>query len=451
MTDARREADRDEGGPMSNPASPAGTNAPGRRKFLKNLAAAGAMTSLASAPSFAAPLPQQRAEDDRRYWIEVLSRVADPVLSALGERRLHALMPVEAPRNTVEDRRQVTYLEATGRLLCGIAPWLESGSREGAEGELRRRYADRAREAIRAAVDPKSPDFMNFDRGTQPLVDAAFLTQAILRAPTELWTKLDAKTRRHLVAALQSTRDIRPWFNNWLLFSAAIEAGLRFMGEPWDKVRIDYALRTLEGWYAGDGMYADGPEFHWDYYNSFVIQPMLLDVLDAVASGADDWNAMRPTVLERARRHAAIQERLISPEGTFPAIGRSLAYRFGAFHLLAAMALRRQLPDGVSPEQVRAALTAVMRRMIEAPGTFDEHGWLTVGFVGHQPDIAEDYISTGSCYLCSAAWLPLGLAPDDPFWKNDAKPWTQQKIWSGQEAPLDSALGKRATASDCPA
>jgi len=105
------------------------------------------------------------------------------------------------------------------------------------------------------------------------------------------------------------------------------------------------------------------------------------------------------------------------------------------------MALRRQLPESVSPEQVRCALTAVMRRMIEAPGTFDEQGWLTLGFCGHQPSIAEDYISTGSSYLCSVAWLPLGLPPDDPFWKNPPKPWTQQKIWSGKDVPLDGALG----------
>ena len=47
---------------------------------------------------------------------------------------------------------------------------------------------------------------------------------------------------------------------------------------------------------------------------------------------------------DRPRRYAAIQERLISPEGTFPAIGRSLAYSFGAFHHLAEMALRGNSP-----------------------------------------------------------------------------------------------------------
>jgi hypothetical protein len=434
---------------MSNHNSASGGEGAARRTFLKSLAAMGALASVKSMPAVASPLPEPSGGQDRRYWVQVLTRVSDPLLRALSQQKLKALMPVEAPHGNVADRRRFTYLEAAGRLLCGIAPWLESGPAEGPEGRLRQQHAEWARAAIHSATDPESPDFMNFNQGSQPVVDAAFLAQALLRAPTELWEKLDPKTQRNLVKALQSTRVIRPGFNNWLLFSAIVEAGLCFMGEWWDRMRVDYALREHQGWYLGDGMYGDGPRFHWDYYNSYVIQPMLLDVLDAVSKHSHDWDSMRPAVLARAQRYAAIQERLISPEGTYPAIGRSLAYRFGAFHLLARMALRRQLPEGVSPEQVRCALTAVMRRMIEAPGTFDANGWLTVGFCGHQPAIGEGYISTGSCYLCSTAWLPLGLALDDPFWKNPPQPWTQQKVWSGKNVEADHALGKAGGVPGC--
>lgn len=420
-----------------------------RRTFLKSAAAIGALASMKSTPALPLSLPMQTGDEDRRYWIGIVTRVADPLLRALSQQKLKSVMPVEAPHGNLEDRRRFTYLEAAGRLLCGIAPWLESAPRESPEADLRVKHAEWARAAIDAATDPGSRDFMNFNRGAQPVVDAAFLAQAVLRAPIELWEKLDSRTRGNLVKALQSTRVIRPGFNNWLLFSAIVEAALCFMGEWWDRMRVDYALREHQSWYLGDGTYGDGPQFHWDYYNSFVIQPMLLDVLDAVSRHAGDWDSMRPAVLARAQRYAAIQECLISPEGTYPAIGRSLAYRFGAFHLLASIALRRRLPESVSPEQVRCALTAVMRRMIEAPGTFDKDGWLTIGFCGHQPAIGEQYISTGSCYLCSAAWLPLGLPPDDPFWKNPPQPWTQQKVWSGKNIPADHALGEAGGMPGC--
>ena len=233
-----------------------------------------------------------------------------------------------------------------------------------------------------------------------------------------------------------------PNYNNWLLFTATVEAGLKALGANWDRLRVDYALRQHEQWYKGDGTYGDGHDYHWDYYNSFVIHPMLIDVLDACADALPAWKAMAGRVVPRARRYAAIQERLIAPDGSFPAFGRSLAYRFGAFQLLAQMALRRALPDGVSPAQVRGALTAIIRRSIEAPGTFDADGWLRIGFCGHQPGVGETYISTGSLYLCAVGLLPLGLPASDAFWSAPPQPWTSARAWSGQAFPIDHALSE---------
>lgn len=411
----------------------------GRRQFLQGSIAAGA--ALSSINALPEALTSQPEGNDREYWVRTLDKVSYPLLRAASQRRLKAEMPVEAPHGNVAERREFTHLEAVGRLLAGIAPWLESGEGTEAEGRLRTQFAEWSRLAIQSGTDPASPDFLNFNKGRQPVVDAAFLAHAILRAPNELWHKLDPKTQQNVIAALESSRVILPNYTNWLLFSAMVEAALSFMGAWWDPMRVDYAVRTIDTWYKGDGVYGDGPEFHWDYYNSFVIQPMLLQVLDTISKSSSSWNTFRPAALERARRYAAIQERLISPDGTFPPIGRSLCYRFGAFQHLADIALRGELPEGVAPAQVRSALTAVMRRSIEAPGTFDKNGWLTCGFYGHQPAIAEPYISTGSCYLCSVAWLPLGLPSSDPFWAAPAAPWTAKKIWSGENVKADHALG----------
>jgi hypothetical protein len=409
-----------------------------RRRFLQGCLGAGALGSMRAIGEAAGVAPP--AGNDRAAWVEIVERIARPVLAAAAARRLKAEMPVEAPHGNAEERRRYTHLEALGRLLCGIAPWLETGSRNGAEGNLRATFAERARAGLESATDPASPDFLNFSQGRQPLVDTAFLALAILRAPTELWQKLGARAQKQVIAALESSRVILPGYNNWVLFSATVEAALCFMGARWDAMRVDTAMRAVDSWYKGDGVYGDGPPFHWDYYNSFVMHPLLLAVLDTVSRGSPAWQSFQSPMLERARRYAAIQERLIGPEGSFPPVGRSLCYRFGAFHLLADIALRGKLPEGMAPAQVRSALTAVMQRMTDAPGTFDSKGWLTVGFCGHQPEMAEAYISTGSCYLCSAAWLPLGLAETDSFWAGDAVPWTSKKAWSGQEVSADHAL-----------
>lgn len=374
----------------------------------------------------------------RDYWRDVLGRVAGPVLSALAEGRLRASLPIEAHPGSA-DRNRYTHLEAFARTLVGIAPWLELGANATPEGEQRGAWGELARAALRQATDPASPDVLNFHHGMQPIVDLGFLAQAIVRAPQTLWASLDETAKANLVAALQAGRTRKPPFNNWLLFSAMAEAALHSIGHPWDPMRVDYALRQHEHWYLGDGVYGDGPEFHWDYYNSFVIQPMLVDIARCL-EGEADWAGLDGPILERARRWAEIQERMISPEGTFPPIGRSLCYRMGALQGLGQMALLRQLPASVAPAAARCALTTVMRRMIEAPGTFDDQGWLRIGFCGAQPGLGETYISTGSLYLCSAGLLPLGLSPDDPFWTLPDQPWTSQRLWNGDDARADKSL-----------
>jgi hypothetical protein len=165
-----------------------------------------------------------------------------------------------------------------------------------------------------------------------------------------------------------------------------------------------------------------------------------VDVLRVLGSEQPAWQSAYPKELTRAKRYAAIQERLISPEGTFPAIGRSLAYRIGAFQALGQMALMRQLPAELKPAQVRCALTAVMERQMNRKGTFDVDGWLRVGFAGDQPSIGERYISTGSCYLCCAGFLPLGLPESDEFWTAPPMDWTAKRLWNGEDLPADHAI-----------
>jgi hypothetical protein len=415
-----------------------------RRDFVKLATAAsllGATRSLAAAAPAtpAAPAVVRIAPSpDRAYWCRTASRLATPVLEALAQRKLKALMPVEAP--TPKDRANYTYLEAIGRLLCGLAPWLELGGDATPEGTARARLAARARTAIDAATDPASPDFMNFSKGRQPLVDAAFLAQAMLRASNELWKKLEPRVQANVRAALISSRPIRPGENNWVLFAAEIEAFLQRIGEKRDDARLFGALKKHRDWYVGDGVYGDGPEFHWDYYNSFVIQPMLLETLDVVGDETPEWREFHAKVRERLTRYAAIQERLVSADGSYPIIGRSIAYRCGAFQVLALAALRGMLPEGVKPAQARAALGRVISRTLDAPDTFDARGWLRIGVAGHQPGLGEGYISTGSLYLCSAALLPLGLPATDQFWSDPAAPTTWEKVWSGVNLPADHAI-----------
>jgi hypothetical protein len=413
-----------------------------RREFFKSAAAAG-LLGAAGLPLAAAPeVPDtvRRDGDDRRYWASLAEKLARPVLENLARRELKKTMPVEQLPGA--GREKFTHLEAFSRLLCGLAPWLGAGGLAGEEQKQQQNLLQLALASLDAATDLPSPDFMNFSEGGQPLVDAAFLAQAILRAPKALWEPLEPRIKKQIIAALKASRKIAtPDRNNWVMFAATVEAALLAFGEPTREERLEGCLRRMLGWYAGDGAYGDGEFFHFDYYNSFVIHPMLLDVLAVLQQRDARFAPAHAAVLRRARRFAEVQERLIAPDGTFPSLGRSTTYRFGAFQLLAQIALQHELPANLNPAQVRGALTAVIRRMMEAPGTFDENGWLRIGFCGHQPALAEKYISTGSLYLCATGLLPLGLPPADPFWSGPPAPWTSQKLWAGASLPADHALG----------
>ena len=411
-----------------------------RHFFLRTTLAGAGSAALSSVPTLAASNDDAARTESREWWWKTLVKVAEPVLGKLAENRLKATMPVEALPGHEEKRRIVTHLEALGRTLSGIAPWLAVTGITATEEAERARMAAFARKALANAVDPSAADHLDFTVAAQNLVDAAFLALGLSRARGELWDKLEAPVRERLIAALQSTRKFKPGNNNWLLFSATIEAFLASVGASWLPEPVEKAIAAHEEWYKGDGAYGDGAEFHWDYYNSFVIQPMMLAVLDLLAPVDACWSKHLPNAVKRARRYAAVQERLIAPDGSYPALGRSITYRCGAFHHLATMALRRELPDGVSPAQVRGALGAVIERTLGAKDTFDETGWLRIGLAGHQPSLGEGYISTGSLYLCTTAFLPLGLAPGDEFWSSPNADWTSRKLWAGADLHADHAI-----------
>ena len=373
----------------------------------------------------------------RQEWLKDLLRITGPVLESLSRGELKKRLPLDFH----PDRAEFAPLEAFGRSMLGLAPWLEADPEtlEAEERALQAKWRETALRCIDRATDPASPDYMLFDRGGQPLVDTAFLAHAVLRAPKALAGALEPRIRRQLAEAFRASRRISSFNTNWLFFTAMVEAGLHEIGEEYDEMRLMTALRCFRDWYAGDGMYGDGPSFHFDYYNSFVIQPMYVDIVNRMAGTHPEIRAMQETVNARAARYASILERLIGPDGSYPVVGRSICYRFGAFQMLAQAALQHRLEPHLTPAGVRCGLTAVIRRVMSAEEMFDGDGWLRPGVFGWQPELAEGYINIGSLYLCSAVFLPLGLGPEDPFWKDPDAEWTGRTVWQGGHIAIDHA------------
>lgn len=418
-----------------------------RKKFLQSIPLLGFLFSPPLAKQLSATGSTEQNEPgkeqtDREYWVALLDKISSPVLSNMSKGELKKNMPVAVSPTWDNRNSNVAYMEAFGRLIAGIAPFLALPEDATAEGKIRKRLLEQTKQSFKHAVDPQSPDYLYWGSPTsrQPLVDASFMAQALLSAPEVLWHPLDEITKQRIISEFKKLRQIEPPKNNWVLFAAMIETFLLSIGEEIDSARIDTAIDTIQKWYVGDGWYSDGERFHFDHYNGYVIHPMLAEVLRVNAAKGRKDKKIFDTAYKRMKRYASFQERFISPEGYYPVVGRSSTYRAGLFQPLAKLALDKSLPDGISPAQVRCGLTAVLKHLF-VPSSFNKEGYLILGLVGDQQSaIADSYTNTGSLYITSYVFLPLGLPASDPFWTDPFTEWTQRKAWSGKPFAKDYAV-----------
>lgn len=377
------------------------------------------------------------SSQDREMWCNLCYKMARPILENMSQGQLQHKMNLElSPTWDGRDKR-VAYMEAFGRLMAGISPWLALPDDLSEEGKMRKQLREWAVASYKNAVDPSSPDYLLWEGPTQILVDAAYIAESFLRAPQATWDLLDEETQKRYVECFKGLRIIRPAYNNWLLFRAMVEAFLLSIHEKADLYVLTVAVNKINEWYLSDGWYSDGPEFALDYYNSYVIHPMYIEVLEVCKKHHFSTPISVDLAVKRMQRFNVFMERLISPEGTYPAFGRSVVYRMGAFQTLALAAWKYGLPAGITNGQVRSALTAVMKNMFSVDGNFDKDNFLQLGFAGHQPNLANYYTNNGSLYMTSLVYMVLGLDPNEPFWTDQAEPWTSQKAWSGRKFPID--------------
>ena len=381
-------------------------------------------------------------QSDRQYWCSLAYKMAQPVLENMAKGELQKNMQTEFSPSFDNRNKKVLYMECFGRLMAGVAPWLTLPDDATAEGKQRKQLREWALASYKNAVDPQNPDYLCWGIGGQNLVDAAYIAESFLRAYDTLWKPLDEVTKKRYLAEFAKLRHIDPPYTNWLLFSSTIESFMAKAGGDFDEYRVNSACRKVEEWYVGDGWYADGPVFAFDYYSSYVFHPMYLETLqamvDAKVNSRLDYQKYYDRELKRCHKYSIILERFISPEGTFPAFGRSIPYRMATMQPLALMAWYQKLPKDLSNGQVRAALTKVLHRMFDQENNFNEKGYLSIGFCGNgQKNVADWYTNNGSLYMTTLAFMPLGLPADHPFWTDAAQPWTQVKAWSNQPFPKD--------------
>lgn len=204
--------------------------------------------------------------------------------------------------------------------------------------------------------------------------------------------------------------------NNWYLFPYSVAGFLESVGRgDAETARAKQrALDLLEGWYRGDGWYADGDGRAFDHYNGWALH--LYPVLDAQLSGDAELSARYGA---RLREHLEGFSLLFGGDGAPIHFGRSLTYRFAAASSVALGAISGNTP--LTPGASRRVISGSLRYFLERGATGTD-GLLNLGWHGPHEASLQNYSAPASPYWASKAFVSL-LAPDGhPLWAATEEP-----------------------------
>lgn len=360
----------------------------------------------------------------KQIWNDILMKLVEPVLLGFANQNIKELFKSEfSPFLDLyypKVHENIVYIELFCRTVLGVSPILEKN--------------EYLFDLTLKSFDNCFSGYINWYCGDQLLVEVANLSLAFLRCPV-LWSRL--KNKKSILSVIKNTStQFKPHPNNWILFKCITDLFLYKNNEIKDIKHVkQYLINFEKDFYIGDGWYKDGSVFHMDYYNSYVIHPFLAEIYKELSD-----HKMLETINTRLRRQSEFLERLISPDGTFPLFGRSMVYRTAVFHALVYSCCNNILPDSLTYSQVRCSLTEVIKKMFMNENNFDEAGFLQIGFMSHQKELADSYSNKGSLYFALLVFMPLGLSDEHKFWSGEDKEWTQVKAWSGSKIIKDNSI-----------
>lgn len=251
----------------------------------------------------------------------------------------------------------------------------------------------------------------------QRIVESADIAVAVWMSRERVFNKMTADEQSQIIAWLAQVDGKGTYTDNWILFTAMAQAVRFHLGFPSPLDDLDNRLMQLDEFYRGDGWYVDGPTDEFELYNAWMFgwHYLLWTWIDG-----DRRPEHRQQVLERGRSFIDSFLHFFGANGSYPAWGRSIVYRFAA---LAPFAVGHFL--GIAPNDpglLRRVSSGCIRYFYDR-GLFDPDGhFVRQGYHGDFPAAGEAYISPGSPYWCCHGLFALTLDRDDPFWKATESP-----------------------------
>jgi hypothetical protein len=324
-----------------------------------------------------------------------------------------------------DDRRglpdAVDAIESFARIASAWGSWLRNPSNpatlnfQGHEINLETLL----RQALLDGTNPSNPytywgDVVHLD---QRIVESADIAVTIWMSRERVFNKMTPIEQSQIMAWLAQVDNKGTYTDNWILFTAMAQAVRHHLGFPAPEADLDNRLMQIGEFYRGDGWYVDGPTDEFELYNAWMFgwHYFLWTWIDG-----DRRPDHRQQVLERGRSFIDGFLHFFGANGSYPAWGRSIVYRFAALAPFAVGHFLKIAPD--DPGLLRRVSSGSIRYFYDH-GIFDpEEHFVRQGYHGDFPPAGEAYISPGSPYWCCHGLFALTFDRDDPFWTATESP-----------------------------
>ena len=245
----------------------------------------------------------------------------------------------------------------------------------------------------------------------QRIVESADIAVTIWMSRERVFNKMTSNEQAQVIAWLAQVDGKGTYTDNWILFTAIAQAVRHQLGFPSPLDDLDNRLMQIGEFYRGDGWYVDGPSDEFELYNAWMFgwHYLLWTWIDG-----DRHPDHRQQVLQRARSFIAGFLHFFGSNGSYPAWGRSLVYRFAALAPFAVGHFLKIAPE--DPGLLRRVSSGCLRYFYDRGLLDPNQNFIRQGYHGDFPPAGEAYISPGSPYWCCHGLLALTFDKDDPFW-----------------------------------
>lgn len=355
----------------------------------------------------------------RMHWERVLARLTYGYVLAAEKQGSYARALYRDDRRVMSD--PVDAIESFARIAATWGAWLHNPGNADTV-EFNGRTLDIVEILMRALIegtDASNPrtywgDFSDMD---QRIVESADIGLAIWFSRERVFNRMTQSERDRVMNWLAQADDKETWYDNWILFPLLPMTVRMQLGYPVDVELLDARLDQMDEFYRGDGWYVDGTYAEYELYNAWMFGWHFLLWAWIDGKRRPEYAAR---VLKRAQSFLEGFQHFFGANGSYPAWGRSLVYRFSAVSCFATGYLH-----GIAP----AAPGGLRRLMSGSLAYFYKHGFIDPtehfilqGYHGDMPYAGEAYISPGSPEWACHALAALMFSADDPFWTATEEP-----------------------------